>query len=290
MGKREKVPTALHSELSEYAALLRALRTSNTLDLATQLTRSQPASERDSVDVEDNLSADEGESEGPLSPIVEGILEGGGPPLMRKRKRRASTPVPSKKVRDIWTRWPLLEGDVHVPEWGLEDEVHHIAVQFLVLRVLWTLHCVADDVDEDDRLSPSSLRNLVAASATHTSQILALLAAHVPYAENSMQNRVRPINWETVLDVVGANGIVQANVLDNVCHRMEAIYGPSSSHVVDRTRTTSAIENKLDEVCAPHEFSFLSVSGYDATTFLPKRKRGSYRKRKKAAQSTSRGT
>jgi hypothetical protein len=42
MGKRRKrkaIPAALHSEISEYASLLRVLRATDTLDITTQLTR-----------------------------------------------------------------------------------------------------------------------------------------------------------------------------------------------------------------------------------------------------------
>ena len=64
------------------------------------------------------------------------------------------------------------------------------------------------DEDEGDLLTPHALRALKASSSIYLSQILALLAAHVPYAEKSMQNRIRPINWETVLEIVAANGLV----------------------------------------------------------------------------------
>ena len=69
MGKRTKVPAALHSELSEYASLLRALRTSNTLDLASQLTstpNTAPTSHLGDV----SLLDDDGESERPVTETV----------------------------------------------------------------------------------------------------------------------------------------------------------------------------------------------------------------------------
>ncbi|EKM57226.1 uncharacterized protein PHACADRAFT_59839, partial [Phanerochaete carnosa HHB-10118-sp] len=108
MGKRLRVPAALHSELTEYSSLLRALRTSNTLDLASQLT--VPASGPTSLHEDDAASetslGDESESERPLTET-------------------------KKAPKDTWTRWPLLAGDVYVTEWSLEDEVRSIATQAL---------------------------------------------------------------------------------------------------------------------------------------------------------------
>ena len=40
---------------------------------------------------------------------------------------------------------------------------------------------------------------------------------------------------------------------------------------VERSSTTSAITNKLNEICAPHELSFLAIPGYDASAAVPKR-------------------
>ena len=66
-GKRARVPAALHNELTEYSSLLRALRTSNTLDLASQLTTFASVASASQHDQEDEPDvepvADDGESE-----------------------------------------------------------------------------------------------------------------------------------------------------------------------------------------------------------------------------------
>ena len=152
---------------------------------------------------------------------------------------RPSSPVhprtPSKgKQRDTWTRWPLLAGDVHVPEWSLADEVRHITEHALEstkgqVRVPPVAAAAdsadrlpgesssptaasskSDDEDEEDQLAMSTLglQALTADAAAFLARVLALVAAHVPAAEKSMQNRVRPISWETVVDVACANGAI----------------------------------------------------------------------------------
>lgn len=41
--------------------------------------------------------------------------------------------------------------------------------------------------------------------------------------------------------------------------------------VVDRVQTTSSVEMRLDGVCSSHDLSFLTLSGFDPTSSLPKR-------------------
>lgn len=205
----------------------------------------------------------------------------------RKRKRAGDASSKRRKgkakARDTWTRWPLLAGDVHVPEWGLEDEVKLFATTHLCSMSSASDHghqpLVNDEDDVEDTGLPSSTINvLTSESADHLSRILALLAAHVPPGEKIMQNRVRPLGWEAVLDVVGASGLVDANIVQNVQRRLQTVYGPTSSNVVDRVQTTSSVEMRLDGVCFSHDLSFLTLSGFDPTSSLPKRKRGRYKK------------
>ncbi|THU77261.1 hypothetical protein K435DRAFT_702800, partial [Dendrothele bispora CBS 962.96] len=96
-AKRKRVPAALHSELTEYSSLIRALRTSNTLDVTSQLTPSASLSR-------------------PASPSVASTQS-----KIRSKKQK----------KDTWTRWPLLPEDVPVPKWNFEDEVAIIAKQVL---------------------------------------------------------------------------------------------------------------------------------------------------------------
>lgn len=257
MGKRPKVPAALHSEFTEYSSLLRALRTSNTLDLASQLTAPVPTTTRNSLHEDDGASdpslADEGESERPLTETVtnsqdhpEGSQQPEDPAVREVRRDAKRKARNSKAPRDTWTRWPLLAGDVYVPEWSLEDEVRSIAAQ--ALHAQWRddspLTTGLDQAEEESvdaeqpadptpadhgpvdatltledeasgdvegpesLLTPPVLSGLTSSTARFLSQLLALLAAYVPPGEKSMQNRVRPVNWESVLDIATVHGLV----------------------------------------------------------------------------------
>ena len=67
MAKRRWIPAALHAELTEYSSLLRALRTSDTLDLASHLIQPPPsfisqASLAGDVSVTDDDADDEPEA------------------------------------------------------------------------------------------------------------------------------------------------------------------------------------------------------------------------------------
>jgi hypothetical protein len=212
MGKsRKSVPAALHSELSEYASLLRALRTSDTLDLTSQLTKAlpQPSTSYETVDGADG---DDGEED--IRPTVSVSREDTPRALSASKLKGSSRRSSSRKDKDKdnWTRWPLLEGYVHAPEFGFQDEIEMIASEALKLQ-----QCQEDPDDDDHlpaedyietRLPQSFLDSLTLASSTHLSQILASLAAHVPLTEKSMQNRIKPIGWEGVLDIVAVSGLV----------------------------------------------------------------------------------
>ena len=142
---RPTVPAKLHAEISEYASLLRALETTDALDVAARLTEPQPA---------------------------------------RATRSRSNNN----------TLWPVLPDELPTPKWTLQDELRVLAAR--VLR---------SDPDDDatiDDLLPS----LTDACTAHLTHILALLSAHVPRSENSMQGRTAPIGWESVLDIVSVGG------------------------------------------------------------------------------------
>lgn len=240
-GKRARVSSALHSELSEYSSLLRALRTSNALDLAFQLTShasTTSATHHSDGDLDvEPIDDEDGESELPLTDSVAWSRRSAVPSDNsgnlnvsiggQRRLKQKTAKADSKRSRDTWTKWPLLSGDVHVPEWSLEDEVALLAAQYLnapasaspnVPLVTTAGLPNADDFTGSDQphdhdnaeslLTPHALHALTESTARYLSQILALLAAYVPSAEESMQNRVRPLDWENVLAIITANGLI----------------------------------------------------------------------------------
>lgn len=186
MGKRKGIPAALHSDLSEYSSLLRALRTSETLDLASQLTKPLPQAVVSRLEV--------GEYVNPPGPSTSTVPQG-------KEGRKNAI------EKDNWTRWPLLVGDIHPPEFGFQDEIQTLAIQALESQRL-------DDSDEerdnDISLPQSLLEALTLTTSTYLGQVLAALAANIPPIEKSMQNRLSPITWEGVLEMIGASGLMDS--------------------------------------------------------------------------------
>ncbi|RDX52619.1 hypothetical protein OH76DRAFT_1400424 [Lentinus brumalis] len=306
-SKRPQVPTALHAELTEYSSLLRALRTSATADLATHLTqgsRSSPAPSDDVSLANNDERADHATEEPPPTEHFSSEVGSSRPtsPVLSR--------VPGKgQRRDTWTRWPLLAGDVHVPEWSLPDEVRHIAECVLASpkgqvplhhRDVGTtlpgpgessstpnLPSTSDEADDAIALSESSLglQALTADAAAFLARVLALVSAHVPAAEKSMQNRVRPISWETVVDVACAHGVVTPSIARTVHERMSRIYPPSQSHGIHRAEHLLASNEPLAKILGKHDDDLLAVPVLPSEVAKPvKRKRGPYKKRKASSE------
>lgn len=223
MGKQKKrktVPAALHSEISEYASLLRVLRATDTLDITTQLTRlDSPPSPRHAISVNEEETGQREASTlshvdrtGISSPSVEG----------HGRPSAVDASILPRMSRNTWTRWPLLAEDLHIPEWGFEDEVHSLAKKTLLFDYSTSNRLPADtasasrgvdpNVLSEDQiealLPPSSLRTLADVSSSHLEHILSALASYSPPVDKSTQHRRHPIGWESVLNIVSAAGLV----------------------------------------------------------------------------------
>jgi hypothetical protein len=210
MGKRKKVPAALYTELSEYSSLIRALRTVDTLDLTSQLTRAQPAASPSQDTHESDESESEENDEAPSNPSTSRGASSNA--VSDKAKRSKAGDSGKAKAKDNWTRWPLLTRDLHTLQFDFRDEIKTLALQVLRSQQL-EQHSDGDEapLDEDDEdtiLPPTLLDSLTLASSTHLSQVLSALAAHIPLTEKSMQNRINPIGWEGVLDIVAVSGLV----------------------------------------------------------------------------------
>ncbi|KAI0767445.1 hypothetical protein C8Q74DRAFT_1318114 [Fomes fomentarius] len=319
MAKRPIVPAALHAELTEYSSLLRALRTSKTLDLTTHLTEpppphaARPFVEGDDVSVIDDDAAITGPppptqstSRDYTSEVGSSLHSGGSSQSHNKLSGKANRKA---KERDTWTRWPLLAGDVHVPEWGLAEEVKHIAERVLAASegqvppllctkgegeveeiiphetgAASTSSCSTSSDDEEDMdtlLSHTSLQALTADSATFLARVFASLAAHVPAAAvGSMQNRVRPICWETVIDVALANDIITTRTATAVRERMSHLYPPRQPDIVPRMAELGKINAGLATSLSKHDDRLLLLPARgDAKPKTIGKKRGPYKKR-----------
>ncbi|KAG6865173.1 hypothetical protein C0991_004721 [Blastosporella zonata] len=298
MGNRKLLPAALHSELTEYSSLIRALRASNTLDVTTHLTKAGLGCDADDDDDTDEDSPGFGvrgeayqtereyntdtvanpPTSSPcqsrdVSPSPECSPEGRSG--SHKRKRPSSSP-PQQRRRDAWTRWPLLADDVHVPEWSLEDEIGHLAERALNPPQLPRHETEQPDQGHDDLLDPedidtdpSYLPHLTLTASNHLSTILALLVAHTPNRPNSQQNRVEPMGWRAVLDVLSSCGdpsVADPKIISSVKTRMEALYGTVESAkestsevlVAHRIQRSQKAKQKLNAELSKQVESFLA--------------------------------
>lgn len=251
--KRKTIPAALHSEISEYASLLHVLRATDTLDITTHLTRLDSPLETGQA----TFAHDEpGQRESPTS--------------SRAESKRATSPFDEETSRSSpegdhpgrswknWTRWPLVPEDVHLPEWGFEDEVYSLAKQVLLSDASDPNPPLAassrsrgvDSADStvliEDRadvlLPPSTLRALADVSSTHLERILSALASYSLSGEESAHDRSYPIGWESVLNVVGTAGLVDGNTIRNVKSRLMTIYG-SQTDVIDPSDEPPALHD-----------------------------------------------
>ncbi|KAF8875220.1 hypothetical protein CPB84DRAFT_1829212 [Gymnopilus junonius] len=305
---KRRVPDALHHELSEYAALLRALRVRDALDVTKHITKPSPFALQDgelNAPDDDETFSDASQPSASASVSTRGTPIAGPSDLsrpansqVRSAKTKGKRPVTTgrkQRRRDHWTRWPLPLPDVLIPEWSLEDEIAVVASQVLkscpsptfpVSPMEDDMEDEEDEEDDEDRTIrgrdlafesddpdyPYYVPYLTSVVANFLSVVLAALASQTPARPASMQNRIEPLNWRAVIDVVLSCGVPEfanSKVVENVIKRMETIYGPSilplegdkatSFRAVERMKAkevaaekfASALEKHMDELFTP---------------------------------------
>jgi hypothetical protein len=228
---RQNVPAALHSELSEYASLLRAIRANSTLDLVPQLNSENVSwtAGRYNYDVAtgeedqqvDDLNSSEEPEEGSSGHGKEKEAESQKLKRTRKRKRDDD---------GQWTRWPLLLEHCPKPEWTFEEEISAISERCLRAQAQATTpsrpHSApgsSTQSDHDDHsssehigteqniqefnLPPAFLKGLTVNMATKLSNLFSLLAQHRLDATWTKHSRAAPMGWRDIIDIAGANRI-----------------------------------------------------------------------------------
>ncbi|KAJ3746510.1 hypothetical protein DFH05DRAFT_1395391 [Lentinula detonsa] len=196
-SQHKRIPAALHSELSEYTSLLRAIRTTDTLDVTSQLTRyfndkfnyRAPLYESNEDDEDYTEAYDVHAKRKRASQSQSSATE----EIITTRKKISS--------RETWTRWPLLAQDVPAPEWSLQDEVAHITALLLRDTTSSTTDLEPDNgTDHETNPSiPQLNSSLTLSSSRYLDSILASLAAIIPKRSASMINRLAPAGWQSVL-------------------------------------------------------------------------------------------
>ncbi|KAK7019823.1 hypothetical protein R3P38DRAFT_2970316 [Favolaschia claudopus] len=255
--KRRYVPNALHSELSEYSSLLRALETSDHLDVAKRLTEPPPNKKRNVNKIKEGrrvelpVNEDSRSGAGNSSPLAasfnqtreEEDSEYFGAGTSNYQEDTAPYQEERTRKRVAWTLWPLLAKDLSVPEWGLQDEIDAIVRQCSQNS---SASAAADDDEDLEEVgeTPTWLPHLTVSASTFLSALFALLAHHTPARPQSAQDRLNPINWKMVLDILGSCGHVDTQLLSNVRRRMEAIYGPYEGHGLDRLEIRATAKSR----------------------------------------------
>jgi hypothetical protein len=221
--------SANQSELREYAALLRALRTNELIDVASQDPKRTSSSLF--VSVVENLSDDDvlnDEDEIDLPPKSSTPAPGLSQPITDSHTSSElavedNEPGPSKprakskrpRVPDddeVWTRWPLSLNELDKPVWSFSDEIERIGCRALSNSA----GELSDGAGEgsgteeanDAALDRRAATNAAALSASqYLSNVLDALSAFMPDTSGSMRARVKGMEWESVLDVVSACGL-----------------------------------------------------------------------------------
>ncbi|KXN92952.1 hypothetical protein AN958_08887 [Leucoagaricus sp. SymC.cos] len=276
MAKRQLIPAALREEFTEYSSLLRALRTSQTLDVTAHLT--QPyANDHDVAEPGPSGSAP------PASTSTKTATESGP---SGKRKRSKSEPdVPHWRNRDQWTRWPIPAKDVPPPEWCLQDEIGTIVKQVLASKEsdsdAETDDMEADpplgvkqeqdsevglgDIEDEDAYVQRIAEFVTPVVQNQLESLFALISAHTIARSDSMQTRIEPFDWRDLMNILGSPGATHLvdetyiflgtlcdhtkfnrayRILKNVAERMEDLFETtpaSSSNSVPSPSPATAI-------------------------------------------------
>ncbi|KAG9024613.1 hypothetical protein FRB95_011271 [Tulasnella sp. JGI-2019a] len=206
--KRRKVlshvPVNQRREISEYNHLLSTLRTEATADISSQMLnylgiQGQTVCGSSTVDPRSDVLAEIGSSQ---------IAVRGAAP----RKTKLSGTMDRK------TMWPLQSSDLQIPRFGLEEEVSRIAQEFLRRQ--------HNSFDSDIDFPESLMRALSRRSAALLEHLLDLLYQRRDAVAPSVQIRLRPAGWESLLGAVGTTGAVNPVVLERCQKRLETMFGP----------------------------------------------------------------
>ncbi|KZV75653.1 hypothetical protein PENSPDRAFT_748311 [Peniophora sp. CONT] len=258
MSKRQKVPANLHAELSDYAHALRALRTTNALDVTSQLISTRPEG-GSAFESDPELSDEQPRAASTEEPVASGSS-------FQAKKRPRKERSPSKKsvnAGDTWSRWPLPPEELRDAEWDFSEEIQAIARQSIAAHSRATREAYAaeaslsEDEEEDfDALDHSALVNM---ASDQLERVLSALVSFAPAAAERWANRFNGISWEAILHAISGAEIMDASIVERAQIRLEALYGPSELPLASRAallqaeaRAVTEFEFGFDYLALPH--------------------------------------
>jgi len=249
MSRRQVVPVALREELTEYSSLLRALKTSHSLDLLVNLTEPYVKNRDGEIDSDNDDDEQHSTSAIARTDVQAGIGSG-------FKRKHLDTESKHWRNRDQWTRWPIPTKDVPPPDWSLQDEIREI-----IERVLFSdqefdspsfdeggneyndnenkndgmggdpsMHTRQDHTrqdqpeadiifsdceDERDMYVHGLVESMTPVIQCKLESLFALISAHTIARSDSMQNRIEPFDWRDLLNILGSPAA--RHLVDETC-------------------------------------------------------------------------
>lgn len=213
--KRAAVAAPLHAELTEYTNLIRAMRTSRTLDLTTHLL--QDAAQQKQAQGSNRVVDRDTWTRWPLPdfPIPEWRLDDEVKSLGEVVVRQLGEQVKEDSIADG-------QGD-------------------------------AGDLEAND-LRPPTTQLLVAHTGALLAHVLNALADLRPATVASMQNRLSPLNWQDVVNALAAQGVVDQAIISRADERLRDMYGgPPDAKAVERMRVRASAKAKYTALTSAYD-------------------------------------
>jgi len=264
MPKQERVPRALHSELTEHAALLRALKTRYLLGSYTHELESEGKKRRLRPRTQDVWTTwplpDFPAPEFTLHDEVSVVAEHTAREIRQRELVQDDSRIKVKGemcedaqdmleqdlVMDDADRDELGDAEAfggrrgeleHLDDAGVDNVDYEGGERALDVEAgdinqganAKDTDDTSENSDDDDGIEPVSapaLNGLAIESAHIVLRLLSELATHRARAAGRSFNRMWPLDWEDVLHVAAVRGIVEPGVIKSAHSRLQAIYGP----------------------------------------------------------------
>ncbi|KIY49809.1 hypothetical protein FISHEDRAFT_13625, partial [Fistulina hepatica ATCC 64428] len=124
----------------------------------------------------------------------------------------------------------LLARNAFVTEWGLQDEIAVLAARYSRDQAEDNTcgnGLPEDHEDEDDVLDERYISAVTASSRSFLARIFSLIAVHTPSRASSLQNRLKPISWVNIMELLSVARLegITPSAIERIRSRLEDIYG-----------------------------------------------------------------
>lgn len=182
------------NEFTEYASLVRSIRVENTTELAWKLL-SAPNSDDDEDTEDEGGSSSKRRSKSIKSNGDDGESE----------KSYDSDGSDDSADSTFDSRWPLGPDEVVVPKWHLRDEILGFARAIAPRNSSPGSRARRVPKKTQQRLENDILQPIPDMVKDLLVFVVDLMAVHVPPITDNLQNRIKPVSWEHVLNVLSGS-------------------------------------------------------------------------------------